>query len=159
MRAIVLENENWYWKGFETFATSIDPQFEKFNPDVRDAWYAHNKSIWLSMGLSQPNITDVIMESNFQSTAFDGEVKHQIEFYLPIIREVLRFREIKYLPPLTFHVVYIGDNFMANLQNGEMGVTTHSMLSLILRQQNNIIIKLYDSETFKLQETIVGRSS
>lgn len=111
------------------------------------------------MTLAQPSITDVIMESNFQSTAYDGkEVTHQIEFFLPIIREVLCFRKRMALSPLTFHVVYIGDNFMEDLANGEMGETTHSMLSLILRQQNNIIIRLYDSEQFKLLQEIVGHA-
>lgn len=164
IKTILLENDNWFWTGLEDFCKSIDPNFEKFCPQIRDAWFVPMTSLHFSMNLSQPEVKDIIVMSAFEGNAAgtSGEGwqdQKQIEFYIPLIREVLRFREAMEYGGLTFHVVYGGvSSFMKALQDGKLGETTHQELSLILRQQDNITIKLYNSDTFELIDTIQGKS-
>lgn len=103
------------------------------------------------MALSQPTLKHVAMQSAFENKADgtegqDDEPMTQLEYLLKVVFEVMRYRERMDYPPLTFHVVYNGDGFMDALKSGELGESSYSTLSLILRQQDNIEVVVYNKD-------------
>lgn len=160
---VVLENDLWFWKVFEDFLKTIAPKWSVFNPEVSDLWYLNNTALWLSMTIAQPQVTDVAMQTSFESStgvrydkdASFSDLNTQFEILLPVIREALRFRENNGLPKLTFHVVYNSDtDFINDVKEGRLGENAWGDLSLMLRQQSNLAIKLYNHKNHSLIKTI-----
>jgi len=59
------------------------------------------------------------------------------------------------LPKLTFHVVYNSDtDFINDVKEGRLGENAWGDLSLMLRQQSNLAIKLYNHKNHSLIKTI-----
>lgn len=158
MKAIVLENDNYLRTGYEDFIKSINPNFELVNPKMNERWDVAQVTAWYCMTLSQPDVNSIIINSALEQTAWGTrgylgieDDKMQFEFLAELMIPILRFREVAKYPSLSVHLVYGGYDFMGDMQRGNMGETSFGTISLILRQQSNISITIYDSDYKKLK--------
>lgn len=159
-KLIVLENDDWYWTGFEDFFKTISTDYQKLNPDVQGLFDSKNKSLWFAMTLSQPDVEHVAMTSSFQNIAYgvneEGtELIKQMEFYIPILKQVMAFRKRMDFPSLTIHIAYRGSgDFLEDMKDGDLGIETANHFKMLCSQFNNFQIRIYDPNDYSLIKTM-----
>ena len=159
---IVLENDNWYWKGYEEFLKTLSDSWFKMNPKVDDSYSAKHSMLYFVMLLFQPHIRDVAVCSAFQSGAYSLDAndkgfkeKGQLEFFMPLLFEVLRFRKSFNYPNLTFHIVYNSEiSFVETMMEGDFGEEAKRYFTLMMRQNEDFTVIVYDYQTYNLIDII-----
>lgn len=173
MNTIVLENEIFMFdamKKFKAFCESIDKDYKLVDTNPRDS---NTEDIFKMCALlSQPNIKNVIINSNFEMTTdYDKEEKRfimQIEILLPAIIGACYVRKT----PLTFWIVYHGEDLLDDLiydrslpldkyggtdySQSPLGHTSTSMWVLFNRCEKTFILKIANQSDYSNIKSVVA---
>lgn len=158
LKTLLLENDNFLWEGLGDFCKSFDPDYTVINVDTKHGSYQPSDDFGFVALLSQPFVERCIVASAFEtvykSKSADDHV-YQLEHYIDLILQVVRFRERMKYKPLIFEINYHGDDFIKDLNRFKWGKNCTIMFDLIIRQNvDNLTVNIYKKYKFtkKLQE-------
>lgn len=83
---------------------------------------------------------------------WDEDRLYQLEYMLTILRQAMFQRKKMGLRPLSFHLNYLGDDFLEDLKSERWGWNCTSMMKLLFRQCEGLTFMLY--KDFKLQKVV-----
>lgn len=160
-KTLLLENDEWFWKGLEEFCKSFDPNFETVNTNSRDYM---ERTDFIFVGLIvQPSVERLIVASAFEQTMFVpsiarnrniGDQYWQLEHFTKLIEYAHIAREIMGLGGLTIEMNYHGIDFITDLKNNKWGENCKREIQRFVRQNpDNLTINVYDEYKFKYRLT------
>jgi hypothetical protein len=153
---ILLENDGHLHSGTEEFIGTLSKRYEKYNPKIDESYLRNRAAIDFAMHLCQPSIKHIVSISAFENIVapplgkiqeISEEPENQLSFYIPLAHQVANFREQYGFEPITYHLVYLGDDFLDALTHGYFGPDAQRALEFFHHQTpDQFRIKIYSKD-------------
>lgn len=160
MKTVLMENAGIATQDTKNWAKSFDPDYMEFNTESRE-WMKGDDYSVIAL-LINPKLERIVTSSAFETPmsyrahkyfckefGVDGCNFYQIEYYMFLIFKAMRIRERNKAPKLTVEVNYLYPDFLKDLKEEKMGEDTTTYLMLMLRQQDNVQVNIYND--YRLQ--------
>ena len=162
MKTVLMENMRIPSKKTVDWVKSFDENYVEINTETNN--FMKGDDYNMIALLVNPQLERIVTSSTFQTQMpfeayeffgkeFDFEdcAFYQIEYYMFLIFKAMRIRQRFNAPILSIEVNYLGSDFLKDLKNDYLGQDTKMYLKLMLRQQDNVIVNIYNDYKFLYQ--------